>query len=380
MRLEVKGTDGRMSSVALPFDWAKGQTGDAVARVRSIYRLVGEGHTLKAAANLAAGEAPAAPIDWTAVAEGFRIQKLQHGTTVKPETWEAHYQPVISTALKLLTSRKAPMNPADLMDQCIRSWPPGSRTRQIRAQSLAQFLRYGVFRAGVPPLWAPPSDLKQHVGTKSREAASTSQKGDPFTDQQILNLLEGLPQDAPGLRWANAIRLMAELGLRPIELLHLTVRTDSSTREPYWWCAYRKRSGGGSTECRRLFPLPLIGDDGEPTHWNLLQRWQAKLIELPPLGGGNSPGDCVKNYLNRQLAWRSLRETMADNHQRAVPYSFRHSYSLRGHQRGIDAGSMAQAMGHSLEVHCRSYPWASVAGTIAAFQRANAAAAIGAES
>jgi hypothetical protein len=82
MRLEVKAPDGRMTSVALPFDWVKGQTGDAIARVRSIYRLVGEGHTLKAAALLAAGEAPAAPINWGAVAEGFRIQKLQHGTTV----------------------------------------------------------------------------------------------------------------------------------------------------------------------------------------------------------------------------------------------------------------------------------------------------------
>ena len=52
-------------------------------------------------------------------------------------------------------------------------------------------------------------------------------------------------------------------------------------------------------------------------------------------------------------------------------------YSLRGHQRGIDAaGSMAQAMGHSFEVHCRSYPWASAAGTIAAFQRANEATAM----
>lgn len=62
---------------------------------------------------------------------------------------------------------------------------------------------------------------------------------------------------------------------------------------------------------------------------------------------------------------------MAANAQRAVPYSFRHSYSLRGHQRGIDAGSMAQAMGHNLEVHCLSYPWASTAGTIAAFDRAS---------
>ena len=380
MRLEVKAADGRMTSVALPFDWVKGQTGDAVARVRSIYRFVGEGHTLKSAATLAAGEAPAAPINWAAVAEGFRVQKLQHGTTVKPETWEAHYLPVVSAAVELLSSRKAPMNPADLLDQCIRSWPPGSRTRQIRAQSLAQFLRYGVHRAGVPVLWAPPANLRQHVGIKSREAASASQKGDPFTDQQILNLLAALPENASGQRWADGIRLMAELGLRPIELLHLTIRTDSSTREPYWWCTYRKRSGGGSTESRRLFPLPLIGDDGEVTSWKLLQRWQANLIELPPLGGGNSPADCIKTFLNRQKAWQSLRETMAANVQRAVPYSFRHSYSLRGHQRGIDAGSMAQAMGHSLEVHCRSYPWASVAGTIAAFQRANTAVAVGAGS
>jgi integrase len=55
---------------------------------------------------------------------------------------------------------------------------------------------------------------------------------------------------------------------------------------------------------------------------------------------------------------------------RAVPYSFRHSYSLRGHQLGIDAGSVARSMGHSFEVHCRSYPWASDPGTAAAFARA----------
>ena len=57
MRLETVGPDGRMQSVALPFDWAKSQTGDAVARVRAIYRLVGEGHSLKTAALVAAGEA-----------------------------------------------------------------------------------------------------------------------------------------------------------------------------------------------------------------------------------------------------------------------------------------------------------------------------------
>jgi hypothetical protein len=66
---------------------------------------------------------------------------------------------------------------------------------------------------------------------------------------------------------------------------------------------------------------------------------------------------------------------MAAKGERAVPYSFRHSYSLRGHLRGIDGGSVALSMGHSFEVHCRSYPWASQAGTAAAFERANAALA-----
>jgi hypothetical protein len=61
---------------------------------------------------------------------------------------------------------------------------------------------------------------------------------------------------------------------------------------------------------------------------------------------------------------------LAARGERAVPYSFRHSYSLRGHQLGIDPGSVALSMGHSLEVHLRSYPWASVQGAAAAFAKA----------
>jgi hypothetical protein len=36
---------------------------------------------------------------------------------------------------------------------------------------------------------------------------------------------------------------------------------------------------------------------------------------------------------------------------------------------------MALAMGHSLEVHCRSYPYATEAGATAAFMRARQAIA-----
>lgn len=371
MRLETQGPDGRMQSVALPFDWSKSQTGDAIARVRSIYRLVGEGHSLRTAAMVAAGESPQETVDWAQIAENFRIQKLEHGNSIQQKTWETQYAPVIRLAVELLDGYDAPTTPAELIERCIRDWAPGSRVRQIRAQSVAQMLRHAVQREKVSSHWMPPNSLRHQVGTRSREAAIDGQKGDPFTDVQILTLLDGLPNTEAGRRWADAIRLMAELGLRPIELLHLSVRTDANSSEPYWWCTYRKRSGGGITDPRRLFPLPLMDSSGEVQQWNLLNRWQARLIELPPLSTGTCAADCIKNYLSRKAAWISLRESMKANAQRAVIYSFRHSFSLRGHQRGIDAGSMAHAMGHSFEVHCRSYPWASTAGTIAAFDRAS---------
>jgi integrase len=188
-----------------------------------------------------------------------------------------------------------------------------------------------------------------------------------LNDGQILDLLASLPDDTPGQRWADVVRLMSELGLRPVELLHLSVRTDPKTGERYWWCSYEKRAGGGITKPRRLFPLPLVDADGAAQQWHLLERWP---IELPSLRSGNGAADAIATYLNRRTGWKALRAQLEAQSQRLSCYSFRHSYSVRGHQRGIDNGSMALAMGHSIEVHCRSYPWATEAGAAAAFKRA----------
>ncbi|MCT0223866.1 site-specific integrase [Synechococcus sp. CS-1328] len=373
MRLQVRQPGASMQTVALPFDWARRSTGDALVRIRNIYALVHDGHTVRSAADLLEGKAPAAVRPWQQAAERFRDQKLLHGNAIQPSTWAKNYEPVVSMAVDLLSATRAPARPEDLLDQCIRDWPPGSRARQIRAQSLTQFLRYCVDREGFPDLWTPPIDLRSHVGMKATSGA-VSQKGDPLTDQQILELLAGLPADRIGQRWSDAVRLCSELGLRPIELLHLSVRRDPGTRERHWWCSYRKRSGGGATEPRRLEPLPLIDGNGQVQRWELIERWQAGSITLPPLESGNGAADCLKTYLNRQSAWQQLKQDMAQRGERLVPYSFRHSYSLRCHQRGIDGGSAAAAMGHSYEVHCRSYPWASEAGVVAAFQRARAQA------
>jgi integrase len=374
MRLEVQPEEGAMVSVAIPFDWNPSATGDAITRIRNIYALVQEhGYTLKQAAEVAAGKAPKLieQHDWAAVVERFKEQKLRHGTAIKPGTWEAKYQPVLTDAIAELTGRKPPTTPAELIDRCLRDprWETGSRTRQERARNLCQFLRYAVTREQMPVIWQPPIDLKDHIGRKP--ATATSQKADPITDQQIINLLASLPEDSAGKRWEDVIKLMAELGLRPIELLHLSVKKDPKTGLDFWHCSYQKRAGGGVTEPRRLYPLALVDEEGHAQDWDLLERWKAKGVELPSLRAGNGASDAISTYLNRQTGWQDLKAELEAKGERLACYSFRHSYSVRGHQRGIYNGSMALAMGHSIEVHCRSYPWASEVGTEAAFKRAS---------
>jgi integrase len=361
-----------MVSVAIPFDWNPSATGDAITRIRNIYALVQEhGYSLKQAAEVAAGKAPnlIEQQDWAGAVERFKEQKLRHGTAIKPGTWDAKYQPVLTDAIAELTGRKPPTTPAELIDRCINGWAPGSRTRQERARNLCQFLRHAVTREQMPVIWQPPLDLKDHIGRKP--ATATSQKADPITDQQIINLLASLPEDSAGGRWGDVIKLMAELGLRPIELLYLSVKRDPKTKIDFWHCNYQKRAGGGVTEPRRLYPLALVDEQGQAQDWDLLERWKAKGIELPSLRAGNGASDAISTYLTRQPGWQDLKAELEAKGGRLACYSFRHSYSVRGHQRGIDNGSMALAMGHSIEVHCRSYPWASEVGTEAAFNRAS---------
>jgi len=172
--LRVRQSDQPEVSVTLPFEWIASSKGDAYTRVRSIYKLVGEGYSLKQAALVADGKAPklTEQQDWPGALERFKQQKLSHGTVIKPATWEAKYLPVLSDAVALLAGRKPPTTPAELIDRCIRSWDPGSRTRQERARNLAQFLRYCVAREQVPAIWQPPIDLKDAIGRKPGDARS----------------------------------------------------------------------------------------------------------------------------------------------------------------------------------------------------------------
>ena len=53
--------------------------------------------------------------------------------------------------------------------------------------------------------------------------------------------------------------------------------------------------------------------------------------------------------------WQSIAAEAEAEGEKLTPYSFRHRYSAAGHARGLQLKQMADAMGHSLEVHMGSY-------------------------
>jgi len=359
--------------IVLPFDWSEAAWGDCYVRIRNIFSTALQGYNLVEAANLTEARAPASQRDWQAMKAAFKQWKLTADSAIKEGTWEHSYEPVIAMAVDLLTGKTPPLMAQSLMLACVREWRSGSRMRKIRVRSLAQFLNYCCEHHHLPDAWAAPKNLKPFIGAE-KPSEAVNQKAHAFTsDQDIIDLLASLPDDESGRKWADATKLMAELGLRPIELLHLKVRVDELSGEPYWWCTYCKKGGNGATEPRRIIPLPLRSNDGEMQEWNLIERWRARLIELPPLQSGNGAGECWKVYFSRRPFWQSLKQRVMElEDKRLTAYSFRHTFSVRGHRRGIDAGSMAMVMGHSLQTHCAFYPWAQKSSTEAAFAAAAA--------
>ena len=350
-------------SITLPFAWAENLRKAATTRINHIYNYTLEGHSLKAAAKIADGKAPKLERDWAACLTNFHRYKTEHENAITQKTFEHDYEKVIKDAVKLLESKDPPTTPADLIELCIRDWNPGTTTRKRRTNSLCQFLEYCVTRENAPVSWLPPKDRKTHIGRKAANAKT--QKKDPLTDQEILILIEDLQTTEAGNRWANALKLLTVYGLRPVELTHLHVK-ETPKGKKYLFCSYEKRSGGGITKTRRLEPLPI-----ENTDWKLLPLLEAKIIELPKLSAeGNGVAEQIRKYLERRKCWTSLKEKVKARNEELGTYSFRHSYSVRGHKLGIDSGSMASAMGHSLEVHCREYPWCTDATTQSAFDRA----------
>lgn len=336
-KLFVRFSDGSRPSVVLPYAWTPSQAREIQAAVERIAEQVESGASLAEAAapftgaQRAAPASPAGTPDLMGLWSRFGQEKVRSGQ-IKPTTWAKDYG---QTEKQLALVAEGANNAKELLSALAEKWVPGSRRRQIAVQHVAAMLRWACDEDLLPAeRWTPPSSLSRFVG----EAVTGKEVAAPLSDQQILDLLDGLPADPAGHRWRYALRVIATYGLRPVELLHLRVRPDGQL-----WCEYQKRSGGGSTKPRALRGLhPEWEQD-----WELRGRLAAGEA-LPPFGGGVA--DAARRYLMRQEAWQPLAR------RGFTVYGFRHGYALRAHQSlGLTPRITAALMGHSVNTHQSVY-------------------------
>ncbi|QNJ03716.1 site-specific integrase [Synechococcus sp. PROS-U-1] len=340
MRLAVDH-NGHRQTVTLPYGWTEEGAAAALPRIQQIAKRFGNGDaiTLAKAAQGAETSSSNQKLNILKLAEEFRKTR----PTCNDDTWKNKYQRAINNIRDCLEGKNKPKDGTDLCQQALEQWEHGSRQRQVMRQAAYSFLRWGVERGHLKPCYLPPE--------AEPEVKRPKRVGYPLSDAQILRLLDSLPKGEQHTRWRFGLQLMAVYGIRPEELRWLRIKDDQL------WSFYRKSQGGrngAKTEPRRLYPLLVRDIDGTPIDWNLQARIQIN-EELPPLNGEGEGGNAVGTYLKRRTTWNSMRMEAEQISEQLTPYSFRHRYAKRSHAMNLPIANICAAMGHTIEVHLKSY-------------------------
>ena len=339
IRLEVRDA----GTVSLPYEWTARGSALALPRIQQIFKRWNGGQiTLAAAAQNADTSSSHQKLDFNELLAKYRAFVPNAGD----KTWQYNYLPVLKNCATAFKDRP-PVDGEALAMQCLKQWEQGSRMRQTSRQKLYGFLNWAVQRGHLKPIYAPPATLPEVLKPK--------RVGYPLTDAQILQLLDNLPEGEAHYRWRFAIQLCAVYGLRPEELRHLRIKDGANGAE--LWTIYQKSMGGtkgAKTEPRRLHPLLVRDADGSAIDWNLQARLQVGEA-LPPLNRDGDGGQAINQYLRRRKVWMSLRDEAEHQGEQLTPYSFRHRYAKGMHAANIPIANISEAMGHTIEVHLKSY-------------------------
>ena len=335
MRLQISG----VGSVMLPYDWSNQGSAHALPRIQQIFKRWDSGRlTLAEAAQSADTSSSKQQLNFSELIESYRKFVPNAGD----KTWKKMYLPVL---LKCRDKFKGtpPRDGEALCMACLEQWEQGSRSRQISRQKLYGFLTWAVQRGHLKPIYSPPATLPEVLKSK--------RVGYAISDAEILKLLEGTPDP----RWQFAIQLCAVYGLRPEELRWLRIKKGAKGSE--LWTIYQKSMGGrkgDKTEPRRLLPLLVRDLDGSSIDWKLQARLEIS-EELPPLQSDGDGAQALNNYLRRREVWRSLKAEALNSGEQLTTYSFRHRYAKASHAANLPVANIAEAMGHTIEVHLGSY-------------------------
>ena len=229
----------------------------------------------------------------------FERHYLNQGGSV--DTWQGDYLKVYKRL-----PQNAPIGP-DVLTALAESTAPNTRTRQRFVVALAALARH----AGVE--W----DGKALKGSYSPK--KTAPRELP-SDKLISDCRNALVN--PAWRWVYGV--MACYGLRNHEVFHLDLES---------------------------FPIVKVLEDTKtgyrevwPCYPEWAERWQLQERQLPPVQldrPNQKIGHSVTKYLSPKLTF--------------APYDLRHAWAVRTLLFGWPVELSARQMGHSVEVHTRTY-------------------------
>ena len=275
-------------------------------------------------------------INWNAIAKAHYRDRQQNGKQVSDKTM-ALERTYCDKAVELLTGSNPPATPYKLMDAAINKggWSDKPRARQQCVGAINRLLTYGVAHEGLSADWIIPQHQKLTLAGNGK--AKEQREIAILSDVQILELLDAVPT----AEWRNVLLVMAVYGLRPEELMHLTPKVNPTTGKLQLWCSYRKAAGWRTTKTetkpRWLQAIPLRTPEGEDyPAGDLAAQINAGLMPFPPL---KERGVAVAQYVKRLKAWKELGAVFKAQSKWWQPNSFRNTYSVRGHLRGISPGT-----------------------------------------
>jgi hypothetical protein len=357
------------ASATLPYPWDETSIGPVQGLLSRIYGPVMEGGvTLMAAIAdvLAISDHKAEEVvtPWPGILKAFRHYKLTLGNRIAPKTFEASYGRYLNVALLRLQGRKAAQTGKELMEKVLthprlnqkpgkkhgeelKPWIEMPKSRLECCLALKKFLEYAVAEHRQPRAFL----ISEKDYLEVRGADSKSRKKAVLTDAEVLELIRLLPE-----AWGNVIKICRVFGVRSWEVAFIA-RVSNDDGEPQLRVTKGKtyNTRGGVKEETDPRWLEAVAVDG--TSFDLVENWDQ--LKLPPTVSGKTLG----NVLRRQPYWQKLMGEYKARGEWLRPYSFRDTFSVRAHGIVKDDTLIAAAMGHTVEVHHRSYrtsEWRSV--------------------
>jgi hypothetical protein len=348
VQLTRRFEDGSRSSVTLSVSWDSRCLSEVMGLVNEIRQRM-EAHQMGLGEAYKLIHSPdrktRKQLNWPEAVERFHQHKVKVSGQTTDETFRRMYRPALGEMLEIMEGKPRPTSGQELLAAICRrdGNKPGTRWRRIKLQNTAQFLKFAVKDLGAPDRWLPPTDLSSMIG--ERDASTAPEASIPLKDEQVVRVLG----DIKDQRWRDAVALIACFGLRPVELLHCR------PQGKYLYVSYRKRTARGMTEPGEVIGLDPEGMEGESAR--LLEAMKSGAFQLPPLRSIQSEvAESLSQHLGRKPSWRLLKEEVRAKGGKLTPYSFRHGYALRAHERyRYSVRVTAKLMRHSVETHCRHY-------------------------